>query len=57
MENETLEDQFDEFVKAKLEESDIIRKKYHINKSEALQIISLFEMAKIHSHIDYLIKK
>jgi len=57
MENKTLEEQFNEFVKNKLKESDNIRKIYHTNKSEALQILTLFELAKIHTHIDFLINK
>jgi len=57
MEKDILEDKFNEFVKDKIKESDCIRKTYHINKSEALQIITLFELAKIHTHIDFLINK
>ena len=56
MEKDTLEDKFDEFIKNKLKDSNNIKKTYHINKSEALQILTLFELAKIHTHLDFLVE-
>jgi hypothetical protein len=51
-ETTTLEDHVDEYLKDFLAEARGIQKQYRVNKSEALLLMVLFELKKVHSHLD-----
>ena len=51
-EKTTIEEQVNEFLEAFLAEARGIQKKYGVNKSEALLLMVLFELKKVHSHLD-----
>jgi len=51
-EENTLEARVNEFIKAYLKETETIKRKYKLNKAEAMLVLNRFELAKIHSHID-----
>jgi hypothetical protein len=48
----TIEEHEAEFIRGFLAEAREIQRKYGINKSEALGILVLLELKKIHSHLD-----
>jgi len=49
---ETIESQADEFLKDFLAESMTLQKKFGVNESEALLLMVLLELKKVHSHLD-----
>jgi hypothetical protein len=51
-ETTTMEEQVNEYLEDFLAEAREIQKKYRINKSEALLLMVLFELKKVHSHLD-----
>jgi len=50
----TIEENEAEIIRGFLEEAREIQRKYGVNKSEALEIMIIFELKKIHSHLDGL---
>jgi len=48
----TIEEHEAEIIRGFLEEAREIQRKYGVNKSEALEIMIIFELKKIHSHLD-----
>ena len=51
-EPKTVEEAIPNIIKFYLEEAEKLSKAYNVNRTEALQIITLIELAKIHTHID-----
>jgi hypothetical protein len=52
--SETIEEHEAEFIRVFLAEAREIQRKYGVNKTEALEIMIIFELKKIHSHLDGL---
>jgi hypothetical protein len=50
--SETIEEHEAEFIRGFLAEAREIQKKYGVNKAEALEIMIIIELKKIHSHLD-----
>ena len=50
----TIEEHEAEIIRVFLAEAHEIQRKYGVNKSEALEILILFELKKVHSHLDGL---
>jgi len=50
----TIEEHETEIIRVFLAEAREIQRKYGVNKSEALGILVLLELKKIHSHLDGL---
>ena len=48
----TIEEHEAEIIRGFLAEAREIQRKYGVNKSEALEIMIIFELKKIHSHLD-----
>jgi len=49
---ETIENQADDLLKGFIDESKTLQKKFGVNKSEALFLMVLLGLKKVHSHLD-----
>ena len=53
-EKTTIEEQVVEIIRNILLEARDVQRKYGVNKTESLEIMIIFELKKIHSHLDKL---